>query len=984
MPQKFANNLQAVLSADITSTTISIPVVSTTGFPALGAGDWFYLTLTDKREGGEKRWEIVKVTAYQNNVLTVNRGQDGTAGQSWLVGSELNLRVTASDMQSLKDGTTQAGDTVTLTGDVTGTATVSASGSISVATTIAANSVALGTDTTGNYVAYLVAGNGISVSAAGEGATPTVTNTAPNVTTNITTTHNATNVVVNSSDGTGGTINAATTTLAGVMSSADKTKLDGIATGAEVNQNAFSNVLVGTTTLSAELKTDTLNLVAGTNITLTADSATDTVTISADDVSVDWTQVQNKPDPVITLAGDLSGSVTLTDLGSGTLTATIQPNSVALGTDTTGNYVAGVTQGTDVLVTGTAGEGWSPTISVDSASANTASKIVKRDASGNFSAGTITATLSGNATTATTLQTARTINGVSFNGSANITIADSTKIPTTEKGVANGVATLGADGKVPSTQLPSYVDDVQEYTNLAGFPTTGEAGKIYVAINTNKTYRWSGSTYVYITSGAVDSVAGKTGVVTLVKGDVGLGNVDNTSDAAKPVSTATQTALNLKANLASPALTGTPTAPTAAVGTNTTQVATTAFVEAATAPATLLADIKTVDGSGSGLDADLLDGLDSTKFLRSDVASTTNGDLTITARLGVGSAGVDSAAIVRANDTTSANANSYGVWSSLSVDSTTLTADRSHYGGFFSATYTGKNDVSFAPVLYGSRNEARTTAGSGSSTQEGVLYANYNYALHDSDDPVYNRIKDAFGSYNYVYLSGNTANVTNAYGTFNNIRAGTTGSSIDNAYLFYGTYGTVTGTITNRWGIYIASSTAYNYLSGGTQIGGTTPTSTSNYGLGVGTVPTGAGNIDATGTISAPTINTGALNAVSVQANNLISGTYTPTQASTNTNVASVTFHSSYFMRVGNVVTVSLTIGITPVATSTGTIVNFSLPFPSNLTSTAQLNGTGYDTASGVSGGLVAGTVSKCASFYVIPNSVNNRLYRCHFTYVLA
>ena len=62
---------------------------------------------------------------------------------------------------------------------------------------------------------------------------------------------------------------------------------------------------------------------------------------------------------------------------------------------------------------------------------------------------------------------------------------------------------------------------------------------------------------------------------------VGLGNVDNTSDVNKPVSTATQTALNLKANLASPTLTGTPLAPTATSGTNTTQIATTAFVTAA-------------------------------------------------------------------------------------------------------------------------------------------------------------------------------------------------------------------------------------------------------------------------------------------------------------------------------------------------------------------------------------------------------------------
>ena len=81
----------------------------------------------------------------------------------------------------------------------------------------------------------------------------------------------------------------------------------------------------------------------------------------------------------------------------------------------------------------------------------------------------------------------------------------------------------------------------------------------------------------------VSSVNGRIGIVTLSKTDVGLANADNTSDANKPVSTATQTALNLKANSASPALTGTPTVPTAAPGTNTTQAASTAFVTAAVA-----------------------------------------------------------------------------------------------------------------------------------------------------------------------------------------------------------------------------------------------------------------------------------------------------------------------------------------------------------------------------------------------------------------
>lgn len=67
---------------------------------------------------------------------------------------------------------------------------------------------------------------------------------------------------------------------------------------------------------------------------------------------------------------------------------------------------------------------------------------------------------------------------------------------------------------------------------------------------------------------------------SVTKAQVGLGNVDNTTDASKPVSTATQTALNLKANIAAPTFTGIPAAPTAAADTNTTQLATTAFVNA--------------------------------------------------------------------------------------------------------------------------------------------------------------------------------------------------------------------------------------------------------------------------------------------------------------------------------------------------------------------------------------------------------------------
>lgn len=99
--------------------------------------------------------------------------------------------------------------------------------------------------------------------------------------------------------------------------------------------------------------------------------------------------------------------------------------------------------------------------------------------------------------TAVTLATARTINGVPFDGSANITITDDTKIPLSQKGTAGGVAELDENGYVPSSQLPSYVDDTIEGT-LATFPKPGESGKIYVDTTTRLTYRWSGTAYVEI------------------------------------------------------------------------------------------------------------------------------------------------------------------------------------------------------------------------------------------------------------------------------------------------------------------------------------------------------------------------------------------------------------------------------------------------------------------------------------------------------
>jgi hypothetical protein len=91
------------------------------------------------------------------------------------------------------------------------------------------------------------------------------------------------------------------------------------------------------------------------------------------------------------------------------------------------------------------------------------------------------------------------IGGLTITGLATgVLKSDSGVISSVPFGAANGVATLGGDGKVPSIQLPSYVDDVVEVANFAALPATGETGKIYITLDNNKVYRWTGSTYVEI------------------------------------------------------------------------------------------------------------------------------------------------------------------------------------------------------------------------------------------------------------------------------------------------------------------------------------------------------------------------------------------------------------------------------------------------------------------------------------------------------
>ena len=148
--------------------------------------------------------------------------------------------------------------------------------------------------------------------------------------------------------------------------------------------------------------------------------------------------------------------------------------------------------------------------------------------------------------------------------------AASTYVPVSEVGQADGIATLDAAGKVPLTQLGNLIDGAPAALNTLN--------ELAAALGNDSSYAATITTALGNKAPiASPTFTGTVGGIT--KSMVGLANVDNTTDALKPVSTATQTALDLKANLASPTLTGTPLAPTATTGTNTTQIATTAFVK---------------------------------------------------------------------------------------------------------------------------------------------------------------------------------------------------------------------------------------------------------------------------------------------------------------------------------------------------------------------------------------------------------------------
>lgn len=495
--------------------------------------------------------------------------------------------------------------------------------------TLPDNTVALGTKTTGDYVATITGGTGVASTAAtsGEGTTHTLSiGQAVGTTDNVTfagVTADAIKIGVTAA----GEIDTTTGNLT-IDSAGGTVTIDDDLT-------VTGNLTVSGTTTSINTETLTVDdnvIVLNNNVT---SSPSENAGIEVErgtsaNVLVRWNETSDKWE--ITNDGTTYGNIVSTaDTGS-VSTTMIANEAITQGKIGDGSIVnAKINANAEIDDSKLATIHTAGKVSNSATTAtnlNTASAIVSRDSNGAFSAGIITASLNGNASTATTLATARTIAGQSFDGSANISIA-----PTDLTGVTASAAEINIlDGVTASTAEINVLDGMTASTaelNLldgATLSTTelnyvdGVTSAIQTQIDTKApinsptfTGTVSGVTKSMVGLGNVDNTSDAnkpistatqtaldlkaplanptfTGTVSGVTAShVGLGNVNNTSDADKPVSTATQTALDLKANLASPTFTGTPSLPTGTtavtqtLGNNTTAIATTEFIQTALA-----------------------------------------------------------------------------------------------------------------------------------------------------------------------------------------------------------------------------------------------------------------------------------------------------------------------------------------------------------------------------------------------------------------
>ena len=266
--------------------------------------------------------------------------------------------------------TLYASKSIGLTGDLSGSVSFNGSQDVVISATIQPNSVALGTDTSGDYVSSLIAGTGIVLTNnSGESATPTVALDA--------TLDNLSNVTVpsptsgdflkwNGTAWVNDAINLGTDTTGNYMS--DLTQGTGITITHTPGEGSNATIAIGqsvATTASVTFANVTADLVGNVTGNVTGSSGSTTGNAA--------TATTLQTSRTIELTGDVTGSASFNGSANASISATIAANSVALGTDTTGNYLNDLTAGTGVTVTHTPGEGSSPTVAIGQAVGTSAS-----------------------------------------------------------------------------------------------------------------------------------------------------------------------------------------------------------------------------------------------------------------------------------------------------------------------------------------------------------------------------------------------------------------------------------------------------------------------------------------------------------------------------------------------------------------------------------------------------------------------------------
>lgn len=308
----------------------------------------------------------------------------------------------------------------------------------------------------------------------------------------------------------------ATISSKGLMSATDKSKLNGIASGAEVNQNAFSNVKVGSTTVAADSKTDTLEFVAGSNVTITPDATNDKLTIAATDTK--YTAASETPNMDGTGAVGSSAKyaredhVHPSDTSRVPTTRTVNGHALSADVTVTASDI-GVESGAEV------NQNAFSTLKYAKNSSDTVRTARTADSK------TSDFLIMGGGAIEVSSAIHSSVHGVQValfaaTSSQNGYMSSGDKAKLDSLTITNGV--------IDASNLPSYVDDVIEaYArsgqtplsstwlatgSASGTVITPETGKIYVLMAdsgdyaANTQFRWGGTAYVKMSDGGVSSI----------------------------------------------------------------------------------------------------------------------------------------------------------------------------------------------------------------------------------------------------------------------------------------------------------------------------------------------------------------------------------------------------------------------------------------------------------------------------------------------